>query len=132
MLINYINGLQHIGIPTRSFESTIKFYEALDFEIVFQTTIDDGKAQVVFMQLYDIVIEIYEVDVSSNRAGAIDHIAIDVEDVESLFECMKRKDYKVLNDEIQYLPFFENGVRFFTIEGPNGEKIEFNQIITKE
>ena len=112
MLINYINGLQHIGIPTRSFESTIKFYEAL--------------------QLYDIVIEIYEVDVSSNRAGAIDHIAIDVEDVESLFECMKRKDYKVLNDEIQYLPFFENGVRFFTIEGPNGEKIEFNQIITKE
>lgn len=130
MLKNYINGLQHIGIPTRSFESTIKFYEILDFEIVFQRTIDDDKAQVAFMKLCDIVIEIYEVDVSSNKPGPIDHIAIDVKDVEFLFECMKRKGYKILNDEIQYLPFFKKGVKFFTIEGPNGEKIEFNQIIT--
>ena len=35
----------------------------------------------------------------------------------------------MLDSEINSLPFFEKGVRFFTILGPNAEKIEFNQII---
>ena len=32
-------------------------------------------------------------------------------------------------DTIHFLPFWENGVRFFTIEGPNKEKIEFSQYL---
>ena len=27
------------------------------------------------------------------------------------------------------LPFWENGVRYFTVLGPNGEKVEFNQYL---
>ena len=30
---------------------------------------------------------------------------------------------------IHRLPFWKNGVRYFTIEGPNGEKIEFSQYL---
>ena len=29
------------------------------------------------------------------------------------------------NDLVHFLPFWENGVKFFTIEGPNKEKVEF-------
>ena len=29
------------------------------------------------------------------------------------------------NDIVHFLPFWENGVKFFTIEGPNKEKVEF-------
>ena len=32
-------------------------------------------------------------------------------------------------DEVHFLPFWENGVRFFTIEGPNKEKVEFSQYL---
>ena len=32
-----MNGVQHVGVPTNDIETTIKFYEALGFEIAFQT-----------------------------------------------------------------------------------------------
>ena len=32
------------------------------------------------------------------------------------------------NDIVHFLPFWENGVKFFTIEGPNKEKVEFSQL----
>jgi hypothetical protein len=31
----------------------------------------------------------------------------------------------MLDQQVNGLPFWENGVKFFTIEGPNKEKIEF-------
>ncbi|MFR0790052.1 MAG: hypothetical protein ACLSHW_04940 [Lachnospiraceae bacterium] len=33
--------------------------------------------------------------------------------------------YKVLSNGIEELPFWEKGVAFFIIEGPNKERIEF-------
>ena len=33
------------------------------------------------------------------------------------------------NDIDHFLPFWENGVKFFTIEGPNKEKVEFSQYL---
>ena len=33
------------------------------------------------------------------------------------------------NDIVHVLPFWENGVKFFTIEGPNKEKVEFGQYL---
>ena len=39
------------------------------------------------------------------------------------------KNMNTLQDEIHFLPFWDNGVRFFTIKGPNEEKIEFSQFL---
>ena len=41
----------------------------------------------------------------------------------------KEVGYKIVEGEDGpiLLPFFDKGVRYFTIEGPNKEKIEFNQ-----
>lgn len=33
------------------------------------------------------------------------------------------------NDLVHFLPFWENGVKFFTIEEPNKEKVEFSQYL---
>lgn len=33
------------------------------------------------------------------------------------------------NDIVHFLPFWENGVKFFTIEGQNKEKVEFSQYL---
>ena len=45
-----------------------------------------------------------------------------------MYALAKEKGYQFLeSDEIVFLPFWENGVRYFLIEGPNKEPIEFLQ-----
>ena len=56
----------------------------------------------------------------------VDHIAIDVKNIDDLFQVVKEAGtFKMLDQQVNGLPFWENGVKFFTIEGPNKEKIEF-------
>ena len=63
------------------------------------------------------------------ESGAIDHVAIDVKDVEKVHELVTAAGLNTTNDEVHFLPFWENGVKFFTIEGPNKEKVEFSQYL---
>ena len=37
--------------------------------------------------------------------------------------------FKILGLQVESLPFWENGVKFFTIEGPNREKVEFCEML---
>lgn len=73
------------------------------------------------------MIETYENHQATMKDGAIDHIAIDVTDIEKCYEIANELRLDVLDDGIQFLPFWENGVKFFTVRGPNNEKVEFNQ-----
>ena len=122
-----INGLQHIGVPTKNMEETIAFYGKLGFEIAFET-VNDGD-RVVFLKFGSLVIETYESKDATMKSGAIDHIALDVKDIEKVYELINQADLNTTRDTIHFLPFWENGVRFFTIEGPNKEKIEFSQYL---
>lgn len=49
-------------------------------------------------------------------------LALDTTDVEAAFAAAKEAGLTMLDDEIHGLPFWANGVKFFTVEGPNGEK----------
>ena len=119
----YINRLQHIGIPTNNIEKTIAFYEGLGFDTVYRVA--NGEELVAFLQLEDLQIETYQNHQAALRDGAIDHMALDVHDIENLFEEIQKGGYTLLTSEIQSLPFWERGIRYFIIEGPNKEKIEF-------
>lgn len=124
---NCLNGIQHVGIPTKEMEATVDFYKKIGFEIALETMNEGDK--VVFLKLNNLVIETYEVKEAKKDYGAIDHIALDVTDIEMVYEEVKEMGLNTLNDEIHFLPFWENGVRFFTIEGPNKEKVEFSQML---
>ena len=63
------------------------------------------------------------------KPGAIDHVAIDVKNIEKVHEMITGAGLNTTQDEVHFLPFWENGVRFFTIEGPNKEKVEFSQYL---
>lgn len=116
-------GIQHIGIPTNDIEETIQFYERLGFHVILATRNND--VTVAFLQLHNLMIETYENKSAIMQFGAIDHIALDVKDIDNLFKIIKSKNFRLLDDEIQSLPFWEKGVKFFTVLGPNKEKIEF-------
>ena len=60
---------------------------------------------------------------------AIDHVALDVRDIEEIFQYINEAGLNSTQDTIHFLPFWENGVKFFTIEGPNKEKVEFSQYL---
>lgn len=119
-------GLQHIGLPTNDIEKTIEFYKALGFEVAYQTVLN-GETPVAFLKLGDLVIETYQNGQAVGAAGAVDHIAMNVTDV---IEARRIADSMGLNViEEGELPFWANGVKYFTILGPNNEKLEFNQYL---
>ena len=122
-------GLQHIGVPTGDMDATIHFYHALGFETIFETVNAEAGGRVNFFKLGDLVIETYEVTDPAKAPGAVDHIAINVKDIEEAFRFVNEAGLNNTNDIIHSLPFFENGVKFFKIEGPNKETVEFNQYV---
>ena len=77
-----LNGIQHVGIPTNDIEMTIAFYEKLGFEIAFRTVNEAADEKVAFLKLGTLVIETYENKAAALKPGAIDHVAIDVKNIE--------------------------------------------------
>lgn len=125
----YTTGVQHVGIPTNNIEETIAFYEKLGFEKVFETVNKAANEKVAFLKHGTLVMETYENRAAVLKAGAIDHVALDVKDIEEVYQYINEQGLNTTKDTIHFLPFWENGVRFFTIEGPNKEKIEFSQYL---
>ena len=84
-----INGLQHIGLPTNDLEKTVAFYEGLGFSVALRTVNEAAGEQVAFLQLKELMIEAYQTGRAAGRAGAVDHIALDVADVDTLFVLLR-------------------------------------------
>ena len=121
---NNVTGIQHLGIPTADLNKTIEFYQGLGFEVTWQ-----NPGEVAFLQNGTLVIETYAVDAPAMKNGAIDHVALNVKDIEAAWKDAQACGYETEDTAINFLPFFEKGVKFFTIIGPNREKVEFNQLL---
>ena len=98
-------GIQHIGIPTKDMDATIRFYESLGFERLYETRNkeeDDGR--VIFFQLHDLVLETYEVKDPKMVLGAIDHFSINVKDIDDAFRFINEAGMNNTDDFIHFLP----------------------------
>ena len=128
-VVQWTTGIQHFGIPTSDIETTIRFYEGLGFQTMHTNQVPANQAKVAFLQLGNLMLEIYENHQAPMQAGAWDHLAIDVRDIEAAYEEVCALELNNQKDTIHFLPFWENGVKFFKITGPNHEVIEFSQIL---
>lgn len=90
-LQTYTTGIQHIGIPTNDIEKTIEFYRTLGFDIALQTINEEAGEKVAFLKLKTLVIETYENKQAKLTSGAIDHIAINVKDIEEVYHYIEEK-----------------------------------------
>lgn len=131
-----VTGLGHLGIPAIDLEKTVKWYtELLGFEVIYDGNLPEEPCHAVFVQKGNLVIEIYQNDekmveeLKTRGHGHIDHVALAVTDVDEAFAKMKKTGCTFLDAEVQYLPLMPNGVKWFTVLGPNGEKVEFNQVL---
>ena len=123
----YVTGLQHLGLPTNDMQATLDFYQKIGFEIALDT--ENEGDRVVFLKQAGLVIETYENHQAVMKNGAIDHVCIDVNDIDAVYELAKEAGFEILDAGIRSLPFWENGIRFFNVLGPNHEVVEFGQIL---
>lgn len=132
-----IEKIQHVGIPVINLERSEAFYKKLGFENVMESTFefDGGTGKVAMMQQGEVIMEIYQMpehllgDIASRKDGHVDHIAFDVKNIDSVFAEMKENGFEVLEDKPVQLAFWKNGCKYFNIKGPDGERLEFNEIL---
>lgn len=132
-----INSFQHLGIPVTDLNRSELFYGSLGFKNVMSTSfiMEGKKGSVVMMERGNMIIEIYQLpehalgEISKRKDGHIDHIAFDVDDIDTTFNTLKENGYVILEREPVYLKFWKNGCKYFNIAGPDGERLEFNQIV---
>ncbi len=122
-----IVGVAHVGLPTNDLNKTIEFYKSLGFELIMETFNEKAKEKVAFLQINNYCIETFENGQAAMCDGAYQHVALDVEDIETMYTKICENGYQVITDGIEELPFWDNGVKFFMIKGPNEERIEFCQ-----
>ena len=138
LLQGNLQGLQHIGIPVTDLARSKAFYARLGFVEVMRTDLprDTDAIRVAMMQHTKLTIELYQLEAAERQAiaqradGHIDHIALDVLDIEGAYNDICAAGLEVLEEAAPvFLPFWSHGVKYFTIRGPDGEKVEFNQIL---
>ena len=69
--------------------------------------------------------EIYDKEGATMEVGALYYIPIDVHNIDSLHKIIKVKGFKFIQDKVTFLSYWEKGIKYFSIEGPNKESIEF-------
>lgn len=84
-----ITGIQHVGIPTNDMQKSVAFYQSIGFEVAHETINPASGECVVFLQLGNLIMEVYESSEATHRVGAIDHVALDVVDIEDVFQCIQ-------------------------------------------
>jgi len=132
-----INRLQHIGIPVTNILVSKAFYERLGFEQATSSGFmhHGMEGKMMMMKLNDIVIELYQLpepdlgQIRSRKDGHIDHITFDVDDIDETFLALKAESFSIIEEAPVFLPFWKNGCKYFNILGPDGERLEFNQIL---
>jgi hypothetical protein len=65
----------------------------------------------------------------SNVKPDFPDITFDVDDIDETFTLLKNEGFSIVEDRPVYLPFWENRCKYFNILGPDGERLEFCQIL---
>ena len=117
-LAQFMTGVQHVGIPTNDLGATIAFYESLGFRNVYRTVNQASGEAVCFLRMQNLCIEAYENGQAALRPGAVDHIAIDVTDIDEAYRAVQELGCPFFGEGISSLPFWEKGIRYFILK-PN-------------
>jgi catechol 2,3-dioxygenase-like lactoylglutathione lyase family enzyme len=132
-----IKAIQHIGIPVTNIVNSAIFYSKLGFANAMEKpfTHNGEQGACVMMKRGDMIIELYQMpdsvlpEISSRKDGHIDHVAFDVPDIDEAFAIIKEAGFNILEPAPVFLQFWKNGCKYFNITGPDGERLEFNQIM---
>ena len=132
-----LGGWSHLGIPVTNIEKSRNFYKQFGFDEIMSAEIpvNADAIKAAMIQKDDFVIELYQLvgkelaEIATRKDGHIDHIALNVVDVEQAFAQLRAARMNMIEKAPVYLDFWDNGYKYFNIRGPGGEKLEFGQIL---
>ena len=137
ILDSNFNDIQHIGIPVTDLENSKCFYEKLGFKDVMSKTFPhNGQlGNAMMMKRSQTVVELYQFpeseldEIHALKDGRINHVAFGVSDIDEAFNELKGAGFNIVEDSPVFLDFWEKGCKYFNVLGPEGERLEFNQIL---
>ena len=124
-------GLAHIGVFVSNMERSMKFYiDNLGFE---SQGIDDlGATKIGFLKNGGCIIELVCHETYSNppTRGIIDHICLEVEDIEGVVAALTANGIAMENDAgVGFSDKIRGGVKNIFFRGPDGERIELMEFV---
>ena len=122
-----IRGFQHVGLPVKDMDATIRFYEGIGFHVSHRSEL--GGTLFVFLELGSCCIEGWQAEETAGCAGAIDHLCLDVVNIDEVYKDVVAMGHQVITNGVEQAPFWEKGVRYFKILGPDAEIVEFCEIL---
>ncbi|VGO22673.1 VOC family protein [Pontiella sulfatireligans] len=137
VLKSNFNGIQHIGVPVTDIERSRVFYTRLGFisamDRSFEHNGDSGQCSM--MKRDSVIMELYQMppaeleEIRQRGNGRIDHVTFDVDDIDQAFAELKDAGFEIEEDAPVFIDFWDNGTKYFMVAGPDGERLEFNQIL---
>lgn len=132
-----LSNIQHVGIPVTDIKISETFYTKLGFENVMQANFIHANEEgtCIMMKQGNIIIELYQMPqkelaaIAARKDGHVDHVAFDVDDIDKTFSILKEAGYTIFEAAPVFLNFWKNGCKYFNIPGPDGERLEFNQVL---
>jgi catechol 2,3-dioxygenase-like lactoylglutathione lyase family enzyme len=132
-----ITSIQHIGVPVTNMGVSEAFYGRLGFANVMQAGFgrEGVRGTCVMMQRDSMIIELYQLpepelsEIRTRKNGHVDHIAFDVPDIDEVFATVTQAGFNIIEPEPVFLQFWAKGCKYFNITGPDGERLEFNQVL---
>lgn len=122
-----IRNIAHIGYQVKDINRSLGFYQPLGFTLQrrFTKPSGNGNIEVAFIEMGGAVLELYQLPnglaFDEPRCG-IDHIALEVSDLDAVINELKTRGYPLDEGPIQ-----EANVRFLLVRGPDGERLEFDE-----
>ena len=132
-----LSNIQHVGIPVTDIKISEAFYSNLGFENVMRANFTHSNEEgiCIMMKQGNIIIELYQMPqkelaaIAARKDGHVDHVAFDVDDIDKTFSVLKEAGYTIFETAPMFLHFWKNGCKYFNISGPDGERLEFNQVL---
>jgi len=132
-----LSGWNHLGIFVTDLGRSRSFYAQFGFEEIAYGESGEGDAKwcVSLVDKDGFTIELVlppaseHAAVNARKDGVIDHIALDVLDADAAYVELKAAGMEMIDPAPVPLPLFENGVKYFMIRGPQGERVEFNELV---
>ena len=122
----------HLGMATNNLDKLVAWYvDELGFEVFGECVAPDG-TPIKFIRNGDLKYEIFQPagGADPDTIGRIDHVSYASDDIEKDYKYCVEKGYEILTDGIEGIDSaWEKGCRYFKIKGPDGEAIEFDQIL---
>lgn len=125
-----MTGLHHIGVRVNDMEVSKAFYlDTLGLKLLGEFSKD--KLKLVFVGVGSCVLELINNGVIADKrpAGVIDHVAIQVEDIEPLVCKLTEKHVAFDTGKIDECDWIYGGVKNIFFKGPDGERIEFFEVL---